>query len=157
MRILVLSDSHGRVCRLLDAIDAQKDAKHVFFLGDVLADTDGLSALYPDRTFYFVSGNCDFYSSVPSHRTVTLCGKKIFYTHGHEYGVKSSDAHLLSYAKAVGADIVLYGHTHIPNIRYADGVHLVNPGSVGRGRESGCSYAYIDIVDGGVFAATVKI
>lgn len=157
MRILVLSDSHGRASRLEEIIEAQSTAKHVFFLGDVLKDAEYLEELYPDRTFYKVSGNCDFYCDVPSHKSVTIAGKKIFYTHGHEYGVKSSYSHLLSYAKALSADIVLYGHTHIPNIRYEDGVYLVNPGSVGRGRENGDTYAYIDIVDGDVFAATVKI
>ncbi len=157
MRILVLSDSHGKASRLEEIIESQDDAKHIFFLGDVLRDAEYLEELYPDRTFYMVSGNCDFYSEIPSHRSATVAGKKIFFTHGHEYGVKSSDSHLLSYAKATGADIVLYGHTHIPNIRYEDGLYLVNPGSVGRGRENGDTFAYIDIVDGGVFPAIVKI
>ena len=157
MRLLVISDSHGKSSVIHDIIESQPSAKHIFFLGDRLEDIDSFELLYPDRIFHAVSGNCDFYSSVPSKNSVTLCGKKIFFTHGHEFGVKSTDTHLLSYAKALGADIVLYGHTHIPNIRYADGVYLVNPGSVGRGREKGDTYAYIDIENGQVFAATVKI
>ena len=157
MRLLVISDSHGKSSVIHDIIEAQPSAKHIFFLGDCLCDIDSFDLLYPDRIFHAVSGNCDFYSSVPSKSSVTVCGKRIFFTHGHEFGVKSSDSHLLSYAAAIGADIVLYGHTHIPNIRYADGVYLVNPGSVGRGREKGDTYAYIDIENGQVFAATVRI
>ena len=157
MRIIVLSDSHGRKSAVEDAIEAQPNARHVFFLGDVLSDIEDMPYVYPDRIFHSVRGNCDFYSDAALRGFVTLGGKNIFFCHGHEYGVKGGTSTLLSYAKARGADIVLYGHTHVSHTEYCDGTYLVNPGSLGRGREGGCSYAVIDIEKGGVMPVIIKV
>ncbi len=42
-------------------------------------------------------------------------------------------------AKAVGANIVVFGHTHTAVVLMSDGILFVNPGSLAapRGRESG--------------------
>ena len=156
MRILVISDSHGRSSRIEEAIMAQPDAKHIFFLGDRLQDIDYLPELYPDRTFYSVPGNCDFGSFEPTTRNIIIGGKKILYTHGHEFSVKSGITRLLSFAKNAGADIVLYGHTHIATTLYEDGINIINPGSLGRG-QSFCSYAVVDIMENGVMPIIIKI
>lgn len=157
MRILVISDSHGRHSAIEKAIEAQSDAKHVFFLGDRLADIEYFDSFFPDRKFYSVCGNCDFGSDGAASGMVTLGGKNIFYTHGHLYSVKSGTARIISYARARGADIVLYGHTHIANIEYVDGLYLVNPGSIGQARLGGCSYAVLDIIDGQVMPIIIKV
>lgn len=157
MRILVLSDSHGRSSEIQKAIEAQPDARHVFFLGDVLSDIEDMEYFYPDRIFHSVRGNCDFYSDAPLRGSISVGGTNIFFCHGHEYGVKGGTATLLSYARARGADIVLFGHTHVAHTEYCDGIHLVNPGSLSRGREGGCSYAVIDIESGGVMPIIVRV
>ena len=156
MRILVISDSHGRSGRIEEAIEAQPQAKYVFFLGDRLQDIDYLPELYPDRIFYSVPGNCDFSVFEPTTKTVTLGGKKILYTHGHEFSVKSGISRLRSYAKNAGADIALYGHTHLPQTLYEDETYIINPGSLGRGQEF-CSYAVVDIETGGIMPVIIKI
>lgn len=156
MRILVLSDSHRRSGEIEKIIESQPNARHIFFLGDLLHDIEYLPEIYSDRTFYSVPGNCDFANFEPTTRTVTLAGRKILYTHGHEYGVKSGIERLLSYATAREADIVLYGHTHIAQTLYRDGLTVVNPGSVGKGAMFN-SYAVIDIEPSGNLPIIIKI
>ncbi len=157
MRILVISDSHGSRRAIEDAIEAQPTAEHIFFLGDRLEDIEDFELFFPERTFHTICGNCDFSSGAPTEGFCTLGGKNIFYTHGHTYGVKGSTASLISYARARGADIALYGHTHIAACSYLDGLHLVNPGSIGRGRDGGCSYAVIDIVGKDILPIIIRI
>ena len=52
MRILVLSDSHGRASRLEEIREAQSTAKHVFFLGDVLKDAEYSGQDFSERMNY---------------------------------------------------------------------------------------------------------
>lgn len=157
MRIIVISDSHGRSSAIQQAINAQPSAKHVFFLGDVLSDIEDFEHFFPDRVLHAVRGNCDFYACAPTQGLVTLGGKKILFTHGHEQGVKGGTSSLLSYAKSLGADIALYGHTHTACTEYRDGIYLVNPGSVSRPRQGKCSYAVLDIVNRQVMPVIVAL
>ena len=99
MRIVVISDSHGRTGAIDKVLFSQKEAKHVFFLGDNVRDIEDFEFLYPDKKFYTVAGNCDYNSFVPSVAIAEIEGIKIFYTHGHTLGVKSTTEHLLKTAK----------------------------------------------------------
>ncbi|MDD4699726.1 MAG: YfcE family phosphodiesterase [Oscillospiraceae bacterium] len=139
MRILVMSDSHGRKSVIEKIIEKQPLAEHIIFLGDGVQEMEEVSYLYPDKQFHLVSGNCDFYSNYKSTDTLTVCGVKIMFTHGHNYKVKYSTDELENQARSVGAQIALYGHTHVHNIEYKDGLYIVNPGTVAS------SYAVIDI------------
>lgn len=150
MRIVVISDSHGRTGAIDKILFSQETAKHIFFLGDNVRDMDDFEFLYPDKKFYTVAGNCDYNSLIPSVGVAEIGGVKIFYTHGHTLGVKSTKEHLLKTAKQNGCQIALYGHTHIADTLYEDGVYLVNPGSVSHPRSGSPSYAVIDIEKGGI-------
>lgn len=157
MRIIVISDSHA-VTRNIDyALQAHPDARHVFFLGDNVRDIENIKMYHPDRSFHIVHGNCDYGSIYPSIDSLTLGGKKIIYTHGHNFAVKSGSSVLIDKARNACADIVLYGHTHIAKIEYSDGVYAVNPGSVAHSREGSNSYAVIDILDNGIMPIIVKV
>jgi len=70
---------------------------------------------------------------------------KLFYCHGHKYGVKSCLDSLAREAKRRDADIALYGHTHNALISEIDGVTLINPGSLRRAVGEGGSYCYLVI------------
>lgn len=157
MRILVISDSHGRCSKIEQAIEEQPAASHVFFLGDCVRDIEDYTFIYPDKTFHIVCGNCDGYSLFKSYDTVNLGGKKIFFTHGHCHSVKYGIQRLKQTALVEHADIVLYGHTHIAKTEYADGVYFVNPGSLCSAREGSTGYAVIDIEDSGVMPILIKI
>jgi len=158
MRILVISDSHKRYSRVDKIIRANPTATNIFFLGDVVSDVEDLIYEYSDRNFYIVSGNCDFYSTYKSFDIITIENKKILYCHGHTFGVKSgSTGSLKKYAIENGCDIALYGHTHIANIEYDNGLYVVNPGSVSSSREGSESYAVIDILPSGILPQIIKI
>lgn len=156
MRILVISDSHGRTSEIEKAIEAQKDAKHIFFLGDCVRDIEDCPFIYEDRTFHIVSGNCDGETMNKTSDSIVLNGRKIFFTHGHFYGVKGGISKLKEKAIREGFDLVLYGHTHTSDIQYADGIHFVNPGSLCSGRGSSTGYAVIDIEKNGIMPIIIK-
>ena len=131
MKILVLSDSHGNTRALLEAVARHPDAAAAFFLGDGTRDADALEQKYPRLPLYRVRGNCDFGSFDPVEGLAPLGGVVFFYTHGHAYFVKSGLEELTEAAKARGADVALFGHTHVPLCEMRDGVALFNPGSAG--------------------------
>lgn len=146
MRMVVFSDSHRRVSKVLDIIERHKDNADLFiFLGDGNDDVEEAMLLYPDIKIERVSGNCDFSSPLPAYKTIKFGGKKILITHGHPFYVKHGLNDLMREAKSIGADICLFGHTHIPLKEKADGIYYMNPGSCSNG-----SYGIIDIDKGGM-------
>ena len=150
MKCLIFSDSHGDALSIDRAIRAHRDAEVIFFLGDGLSDLDALS-IPKDKMVLAVRGNCDFSGvyhdeKVKKVEKITLMGKRIVLTHGDLYGAKFGEGGLLRLAIEERADIVLYGHTHLPKesfhyvIDHEDlpdvvseerPVTLFNPGSVG--------------------------
>ena len=79
---------------------------------------------------YRVHGNCDWGSL--KDIVVKVGDVKIFATHGDLYGAKQSDEKLIDKAKREGCSVVLFGHTHNPEIYHRDGVLLINPGSLSK-------------------------
>lgn len=155
MRILVLSDTHGDVYTMRKAIAAQPKAEVIIHCGDGRDQIDFLKENYRDKMIVAVKGNCDLASPYPPTETISICGKRIFITHGHLYNAKGSLYTLLCAAKEVQADIVVFGHTHIPLSTTADGIYMLNPGSC---HGYGASYGFIDITDkGDIVTNTVKI
>lgn len=157
MRITVISDSHKSVGTVRNILATQAESKHIFFLGDVTADIEDINREFPDKKFYIVSGNCDFFSSYPSSDIETVGGKKIFYTHGHTLGVKYGTERLKDTAKRLNCQIALFGHTHVSQILYEDGIYLVNPGSCSQPRDFHKSYAVIDIEANGIIPIIINI
>lgn len=156
MRILVLSDMHKRRSNFEKAVEAQPEAKQVIFLGDGADDAAELSAFYPEKSFYILSGNCDFSSKYPSTMRLQLGGIKILATHGHHYGVKGATERLLAAAEQEDAKIALYGHTHVPKIEYKNGIYLVCPGALGASFGN-AGYAVVDITDSGIMPILIKL
>ena len=123
MRILVLSDSHRRSGTVRQIIEAQPTAKEIFFLGDVTSDIEECPRIFPQKNFHIVSGNCDIDSFYPRADIAVVDGIRIFYTHGHTYGVKYGLSRLHELAVARNCQIALFGHTHCPHISYEDGIY----------------------------------
>lgn len=157
MRVVVISDSHGRGSVVDRILRREKTADAVVFLGDVTSDIEDFTYEYTDKHFFIVSGNCDRFSQYPYSTVADIGGIKLFITHGHTLGVKGGIGTLQKAAKQSGCQIALYGHTHIPNIKYEDGLYIVNPGSCARSRDGGNSYAVIDIRDNGILPSIVRI
>ena len=136
------------------AILAQPQAEVVVHLGDGEGDVALLKPSFPERMFLQVQGNCDGGSALPVRGEFEAQGVKLFYTHGHAYGVKSGEGSLLHAARERGAGIVLYGHTHNPREDYQEGLYIMNPGRLS-GWEP--SYGTIDITEQGIVLNIVKL
>lgn len=146
MKILVFSDSHGYYNRILRIIEKHENVDMCIHCGDIVSDCTALEALIDkDIKLFYVRGNNDSGSSVPTELETEICGKKIFITHGHTYGVKSGTDTLRKKIKE-GADLVLYGHTHIPDTMYFGGGILLNPGAICH--MSKCTYGVVTIENG---------
>ena len=131
MKIIVLSDSHNSYT-FSEFLPIAQSGDMVIHLGDGLRDIEDLKSVVT-CPFYYVSGNCD-YSNI-YEQTLEVENNKIFITHGHNYDVKYSLSRLKQRAQKEGANIVLYGHTHIPDITFSDNIWFINPGSLCRPRE----------------------
>ena len=145
MRIIVFSDSHGGARCIAEALMMHPEAQAVIHLGDGERDMAALGSLLEGKRLIAVSGNCDLYSDLPAEALEDIGGVRILCTHGHRYGVKSSDGALVERALKVNARILLYGHTHEPVTRYEDGLYIMIPGSARQGR-----YGMIDITPNGI-------
>lgn len=150
MKILVISDSHRRASRIFDAVEAHPDINHIIFLGDGADDFEEVGFVYPNKNYFAVSGNCDFSSTLPTTRIIKLNGKVIYACHGHLHRVKEGYERAVSAAKEAGADILLFGHTHMAISTYYNGIHILNPGSVGAPRDGKSSYGIIEITNDGI-------
>lgn len=157
MRILVLSDSHGRSFSLRNAILDQAEARNIIFLGDGVREMEKVADEFQDLKVYMVRGNCDYSCSEPEEMLTEIGGKRIFFTHGHKYSVKSGTGVIASAAKRFGADICLYGHTHEPYTVYDDGLYIMNPGTASGARTGLMSYGIIDITESGIMCFTVNV
>lgn len=157
MRILVISDSHGHRRAAEEVLYLHSSAKEVIFLGDGLRDIEELEYIFPEHRFHKVAGNGDFFSDEKYTDKIRLAGKLIFFTHGHNYNVKRGLYEFRSAARAAGADIALYGHTHQPYTEYDDGMYIMNPGSVSASGSGVSNYGIIDITDAGIITITAKL
>ena len=151
MRILVISDSHGDPYAVKQAVDEQPTAKILFYLGDGEHD---LSLIEGRQNIYIhkVKGNCDYGSTLPSYVVDEVDGVRIYATHGYVERVKYGKTLLRQYAADNKATIALYGHTHVADTTYDDGIWFVNPGSIRMGE-----YAVIDITPKGIMPILLKL
>lgn len=151
-RILVLSDSHRQLAFAEKALEIEKNIDEIWHLGDMASDMEILAAKRA-LPFSAVKGNCDSYHS-PYNSIIerSIMGKRIFVTHGDEYGVKYSLLRLELAAQEADADCVLFGHTHIPQILFSGKMVLLNPGSIGSPRPGyRPSYGILKITKDGVY------
>ncbi len=143
-KLIVLADSHGNRKAVDALLPLVAENDYVVHLGDGAGDMKGLSELYPDKV-YRCAGNCDFFSPLPEEGVLEVERVRIFYCHGHKYGVKRDLFALAEAAKARDCEIALYGHTHVADIRKIEGVTLVNPGTMRYPVDCGGSYCYLII------------
>jgi len=142
MKVLVISDTHFNYETMLKIINTEKDIELIIHAGDMLDDIKSLKSEFPQYSYEYVLGNNDFTLTVPTERIFEVENTKILLTHGHKFGVKRDLNNLYYKAQEVGANICIYGHTHIRHLESYDGIHILNPGYGGFGE-----YAVIDIND----------
>lgn len=150
MKILVVSDTHGHNTNLFELLDKMRPIDMLIHCGDSEGLEDYIEG-FARCPVVMVRGNCDYFCLSRSDELVNVAGHRIFVTHGHHYGVKSGLSGLFDKAKEEGADIVLYGHSHIPDLSQLYGITAMNPGSLSLPRQPGrkCTYGIIEINEDG--------
>lgn len=146
-RVGLMSDTHMPTRRatipatLFDALLGVDVLLHAGDVGDLWV-LDGLSSIAPVIAVHGNDETEEAAVGLPSQYVLTAAGRRILLTHGHypdratEMASRAHDAWEPKLARraamgaAAHADIVVFGHTHIPMAREYDGVLLVNPGAV---------------------------
>lgn len=113
-----------------EAVSKEKP-DHIIHLGDYSRDAEELRRRFPEIPMDIVKGNNDFMSGYPVSKLLVIDGKRLFITHGDQYGVKNGVERIADKGKDESADIVLFGHTHIPYLFIRQDMWIMNPGTIG--------------------------
>jgi uncharacterized protein len=158
VKIAVLADTHipkrakGLPARAWEVIEA---ADVVIHAGDVLT-RQFLDELEQRKPLHVVRGNNDVtLQDLPEVKQIEVEGIKIAVI--HDSGDKKNRAQRMR-KKFPQADIVVFGHSHIPINEVHDGLRLFNPGSAtDRRRQPVCTMGLLTIVNGNVQAELIEL
>ena len=142
MKVLIVSDTHGRNGGYLDLLEQSEKMDMVIHCGDVEGSEYLISESAGCKTV-IVQGNNDYFSDLPREAVVKLGKYKALVTHGHPYYVNMGYDHLVREARKRKMDMVIYGHTHRPVITEENGIKVLNPGSLTYPRQSNRKASYI--------------
>jgi len=157
MKILIISDTHKRHRTLDDVLGRVGKIDMLIHLGDTEGGEDYIEAV-ADCPAHIVAGNNDFFSDLEKEEEFLIGKYRVFITHGHRYGVSMGNERLKEEARARRVDIVMYGHTHRPELVIEDDLTTLNPGSISYPRQEGrkCSYILMDIDHSGEAHYTIN-
>lgn len=150
MKIAVVSDSHGSLSAWEKAEKYFNGVDLVLHAGDILYhgarnpfpegyDTNGLTNRINNETkenysLLAVQGNVDALVDnwvlpypLPGYAVYENDGFRIVIYHGHQH---ESLEERVEFAQRFGADMLIFGHTHLPLLEEKDNVILLNPGSI---------------------------
>ena len=142
MRVLIISDTHGRHAGLDRALEEAGKIDMFIHLGDVEGGEDYINAVV-DCEKHMVKGNNDFFSDLPREEEFYIGKYKAFITHGHPYYVSLDPEYIREEGEARKVDIVMFGHTHKPYLDQKDGITVLNPGSISFPRQEGRKGSYM--------------
>lgn len=135
MKILIVSDTHGRHRNLEEVLDREGPIDMLVHLGDVEGGEDYICALADCET-HIIAGNNDFFSNLSREQEFFIGKYRVFITHGHSYYVSMGTKELKKEARRRGVDIVMYGHTHVPHLEVDGNLTVLNPGSLSYPRQA---------------------
>ena len=142
MKVLIVSDTHKKNDNFFRAVELEEPLDMVIHCGDIEGSEYAISARAGCQV-EMVAGNNDFFSQLPMEREFGIGKYHIWVTHGHHYYVSVGTEVLKEEARARGADIVFFGHTHRPMLDLDGDVVVVNPGSLSYPRQEGRQPAYV--------------
>lgn len=142
MKILIVSDTHGRHANLEEALEREGAIDLFLHMGDVEGQERYIEAM-TECPNHIIAGNNDLFSQLPKEKEVRIGKYNIWMTHGHNYYVSTGTSKLRDAAKARGVDIVMYGHTHKPYVDIESSPMVINPGSISYPRQEGRQPSYI--------------
>ncbi|MGE5416234.1 MAG: metallophosphoesterase family protein [Acidobacteriota bacterium] len=154
---MVVGDTHGKCDSITSEIRKLPGIDLILHTGDFHQDGIYISKRLDIETKVVV-GNCDHGVKGSKEILLKTANRKILITHGHEYNVKHTLNNLYFRAREKKADIILYGHTHIPNLENMGDMWFMNPGSPTYPRGgSHASYGIIEIADGQVIPRLITV
>ncbi len=151
-KALIFSDSHGKKEAMWEVMKRFPEADAIFHAGDIEGDAGRLEEA-ADCPVYIARGNCDFTSKLPANLLVEFGGKKIALCHGHRYIDFGGLDKIKYWALEQGADILIFGHTHIPYLEQGEKLTVINPGSISKPRQQKRipTYAIMEVSKDGQF------
>ena len=154
MNILVLSDSHGNLSDMEEAVERERP-QLILHLGDCWRDAERLAERYPNIPMEHVPGNCDCRPEEPAEKLLFLGDCRVLICHGHTYGVKQSLLSAGFAAEEQNLDLFLFGHTHRPLVDMRGKTLFLNPGSIGDYHRP--FYGIVTILNGRLDGRTVPL
>lgn len=134
MKILIVSDTHRHIENFKILLDRVGTIDMLIHLGDMEGREDDIKRMV-DCPVEMVSGNNDFFARLPRELLIKIGRYNVFMSHGHLYYVNNDFERIINKAKDIGADIVMFGHTHRPIITRRDDLVILNPGSLTHPRQ----------------------
>ena len=149
VRIGIVGDTHGSKKAMRLVLSVTPPVDYWFHTGDY--SQDGQFLAYETKLpLLAVAGNTDPAEGKANlDELVTLADKRIWLTHGHHYmhGYKIDE--IAWWAKKLDVDIAVFGHTHIPMVKWYGEILLINPGSPLSPRdEQGPTFVVLTINEG---------
>jgi putative phosphoesterase len=134
VRIGVISDTHGLVRP--EALSALRGSDHLLHAGDIGGE-DVLAALAELAPLTAVAGNVDGFRCGKAGETarVVLDGVRFFLTHILDRPHRPRPE-VIAELRREPADVVVFGHSHLPHDEVLEGVRYFNPASAGPRRFS---------------------
>lgn len=140
MKVIIVSDSHGRDDKLQDILDKHTDADAFIHCGDIESDPSS----FPQ--YVTVKGNNDMFFDYPDERVIRVGAHQFYIVHSHQFMFSRRVEQMVKKAKELQCDVVCYGHTHVAFYEVHQGVHVINPGSLWRSRDGRApSYAIMTL------------
>ena len=142
MKILIVSDTHGRHGNLDEVLEREDQIDMLIHLGDVEHGDDYIEAM-AKCPVYMIAGNNDYFSQLPAEREIQIGKYRVWLTHGHTYYVSMDTKRLRKAAMSREVDIVMFGHTHRPYLDAQEDLTILNPGSLSYPRQEGRQPTYM--------------
>ena len=142
MKVLIVSDTHGRHAGIEAAIEREYPFQKLIHLGDAEGYEEYIEEL-AKCPIEIVAGNNDFFSNLPDEKIIFIEDFCAMITHGHAYGVSMGYQNIRNEGRVRGVDAVMFGHTHRPFFLQKDGMTILNPGSLSFPRQEGRRGSYM--------------
>lgn len=142
-KIVVMSDSHGYHKMIDEVRRLEPDGDFYVHCGDSEAQIEQL------KGWITVRGNNDWMAPFDEEVVFEVEGVNFLVAHGHRYGYFNREEMMVDDLLRHGCDVLLSGHTHMPQCQEEAGFYLINPGSTTLPRGgSEKSYCVIYVADG---------
>ena len=142
MKVLIVSDTHGRHSNLDEVLEREGNIDMLLHLGDIEGEEYYIEAI-AKWPYHIIAGNNDLFSHLSKDKEIKIGKYKIWMTHGHNYMVNMNTERLGMVAMSRDVDIVLFGHTHRPYLDLDGKPMVINPGSISYPRQEGRKASYV--------------